>query len=163
MAESPTVTLENSQMATDKKQAPGAKPFAAQVFAAMVDGAADIAKGMVAAGRAAGATGKAEAEGAIDGMTQTAKALTPDTIGRLVTTAKKTVARKKAPAKQAGAKKAAANKTSAKKIVAKKSVAKKAAAKKSPAKKSVAKKSVPKKSAPKKSAARKASAKKSKR
>jgi hypothetical protein len=125
-------------MANDKKadqSAPApaerAKPLATQMFAAMVDSAADIAKGMAAVGRAAGVAGMAQAGGAMEGMADKAKALTPDSIKKLVTVAKKAVARK------TGAKKRAAPKKSpAKKSAARKAAPKKAAARKNPAKKS---------------------------
>ena len=125
-------------MANDKKadqSAPApaaqAKPLATQMFAAMVDSAADIAKGMAAVGRAAGAAGMAQAGGAIEGVADKAKALTPDSIKQLVTVAKKAVARKTGAKRSTAAKKPSAKKPAARKAAAKKAVARKAPAKKS--------------------------------
>ena len=125
-------------MANDKKadqsaSAPAeqAKPLATQMFAAMVDSAADIAKGMAAVGRAAGVAGMAQAGGAMEGMADKAKALTPDSIKQLVTVAKKAVARKTGAKRSTAAKKPSAKKPAARKAAAKKAVARKAPAKKS--------------------------------
>jgi len=89
------------------------KPVATQMFAAMVDGAADIAKGMLAAGRAAGAMGVAKTEEAVAGAAKKAQALVPKSV------------------KQGTARKVAAKKA-AKKPTAKKSAAKRQAGKRRP-------------------------------
>jgi DNA-binding protein HU-beta len=129
-------------MANDKKadqsvSAPAeqAKPLATQMFAAIVDNAADIAKGMVAVGRAAGAAGMVEAGGAMESVANKAKALTPDSIKKLVTVTKKAVSRKTSATKRA-AKKTAAKKPPAKRSAAGKAAPKKVVARKAPAKKS---------------------------